>query len=84
MTRSASRRTQEAASAVAVTRLLGRSRGAGLGGNDLLGTGLMGEAKIRRDRGLFEEVPPIDAKNVGLIQGWRTTHRALETARGHA
>jgi adenylate cyclase len=57
---------------------------------------LMGEAKsgeivatntfyMRLDaahRELFEEVPPIDAKNVGMIQGWRTTHRALEAAPG--
>jgi class 3 adenylate cyclase len=59
---------------------------------------LMGEAKsgeivatntfyTRLDpahRGLFEQLPPIDAKNVGMIQGWRTTHRALEAARSHA
>lgn len=32
-------------------------------------------------RGLFEEVGAIDAKNVGRIQGWRTTHAALEGAR---
>jgi adenylate cyclase len=33
-------------------------------------------------RALFEQVEPIEAKNVGVIQGWRTTQRALETARG--
>jgi len=30
---------------------------------------------------LFEEVGPIEAKNVGRIQGWRTTHATLEAAR---
>jgi adenylate cyclase len=33
---------------------------------------------------LFEEVGPIEAKNVGRIQGWRTTHATLETARAKA
>ena len=32
-------------------------------------------------RQLFDEVGPIEAKNVGRIQGWRTTHAALEAAR---
>jgi len=59
---------------------------------------LMGEAKASEilatntfyssldddSRGLFEEVGAIDAKNVGRIQGWRTTHAALEAARGQA
>ena len=31
---------------------------------------------------LFEEVEPIEAKNVGRIQGWRTTHRALASTPG--
>ncbi len=33
-------------------------------------------------RQLFEEVEPIEAKNVGRIQGWRTTHRALASTPG--
>lgn len=59
---------------------------------------LMGEAKASEilatntfyssldddSRGLFEEVGAIDAKNVGRIQGWRTTHAALEAARAQA
>jgi class 3 adenylate cyclase len=32
-------------------------------------------------RQLFEEVGAIEAKNVGRIQGWRTTHTALEADR---
>ena len=32
-------------------------------------------------RALFEETGAIEAKNVGRIQGWRTTHTALEAAR---
>jgi class 3 adenylate cyclase len=32
-------------------------------------------------RRLFEEVGAVEAKNVGRIQGWRTTHAALEEAR---
>jgi len=35
-------------------------------------------------RKLFAEVEPIEAKNVGRIQGWRTTHSALEAARSRA
>jgi len=31
---------------------------------------------------LFEEVEPIEAKNVGRIEGWRTTHRALAATPG--
>src|SRR5439155_20052459 len=57
---------------------------------------LMGEARsaeavvsntfytwLAPERGrLFEEVEPIEAKNVGRIQGWRTTHRALASTPG--
>jgi len=35
-------------------------------------------------RRLFEEVGAIEAKNVGRIQGWRTTYATLEAARGKA
>ena len=30
-------------------------------------------------RGAFEAIEPVDAKNVGRIQGWRTTRNALES-----
>jgi class 3 adenylate cyclase len=33
-------------------------------------------------RRAFEAIAPVEAKNVGRIQGWRTTREALETARG--
>ena len=35
-------------------------------------------------RALFEDAEAIEAKNVGRIQGWRTTHAALEAARARA
>jgi class 3 adenylate cyclase len=63
-----------------------------------LASRLMGEAKAdeiittntfyssleSEHRNLFEEVGAIEAKNVGRIQGWRTTHARLEAARAKA
>ena len=33
-------------------------------------------------RRAFEAIEPVEAKNVGRIQGWRTTREALERATG--
>jgi class 3 adenylate cyclase len=57
-------------------RLMGEAKASEVIATNTFYSSLDGEA-----RGLFEEVGAIDAKNVGRIQGWRTTHAALEGAR---
>jgi adenylate cyclase len=60
-------------------RLMGEARSGEIVATNTFYTSLDGA-----HRALFEQLQPIEAKNVGLIQGWRTTHRALEAARGRA
>jgi class 3 adenylate cyclase len=58
------------------SRLMGEAKSSEIMATNTFYTSLDSDA-----RGLFEEVGAIEAKNVGRIQGWRTTHAALEAAR---
>lgn len=57
-------------------RLMGEAKS-----DEIIATNTFYSALDADARGLFEEVGAIEAKNVGRIQGWRTTHAALEGAR---
>ena len=57
-------------------RLMGEAKSSEIMATNTFYSSLDGDA-----RGLFEEVGAIEAKNVGRIQGWRTTYAALEAAR---
>jgi len=57
-------------------RLMGEAKA-----DEIIATNTFYSALDTDARALFEEVGAIEAKNVGRIQGWRTTHAALEAAR---
>lgn len=57
-------------------RLMGEAKSGEIMATNTFYAALEGER-----RALFEEVGAIEAKNVGRIQGWRTTHATLEAAR---
>ena len=57
-------------------RLMGEAKS-----GQIMATNTFYSALEPEHRELFEEVEAIEAKNVGRIQGWRTTHAALEAAR---
>ena len=60
-------------------RLMGEAKA-----DEIIATNTFYSALDADARGLFEEVGAIEAKNVGRIQGWRTTHATLEAARAKA
>ena len=60
-------------------RLMGEARSSEIIATNTFYSALDGELRT-----LFEEVGAIEAKNVGRIQGWRTTYATLEAARGKA
>ena len=60
-------------------RLMGEAKA-----GDIIATNTFYSALESDQRGLFEEVGAIEAKNVGRIQGWRTTHARLDAARAKA
>ena len=57
-------------------RLMGEAKS-----GEIFATNTFYEALVGDRRALFEEVGVIEAKNVGRIRGWRTTHSTLEAAR---
>ncbi|HEU5195609.1 MAG TPA: adenylate/guanylate cyclase domain-containing protein [Methylomirabilota bacterium] len=60
-------------------RLMGQAQS-----SEIIATNTFYSALDGERRGLFDEVGAIEAKNVGRIQGWRTTYATLEAARGKA
>jgi len=60
-------------------RLMGEAKA-----DEIIATNTYYSALESDQRSLFEEVGAIEAKNVGRIQGWRTTHARLEAAKGKA